>query len=156
MSPLIFAMKQSDFRCSKRSICIFTKFYFCITCGCLLFVAIVAFSWLSLSPCVGISVPLSLSLSVYFARCQRSAKASAAGAVISFWFWMDFIMHALLPVTKISKYLFALLFAMITYFHLFSVGFAVVVNNRNQPANIMIWRCALCWWNGRNETQFNI
>lgn len=50
-------MKQSDFRCSKRSICIFTKFYFCITCGCLLFVAIAAFSWLSHSVC--------------FTRCQH-------------------------------------------------------------------------------------
>lgn len=50
-----------------------------------------------------------------------------------------------------------IIICMITYFHLFSVGFVVVVvNNWNQPANIMIWRCALCWWNGRNETQFNI
>lgn len=43
------------------------------------------------------------------------------------------------------------------FIYLFSVGFVVVVVNIwNQPANIMIWRCALCWWNGRNKTQFNI
>lgn len=46
---------------------------------------------------------------------------------VSFWFWMDFIMHALLAVMKISKYLFA--YFVWLRFSFISVGFVVVVAN---------------------------